>query len=136
MTEKQRQYWYIATLVVRSKVEDDPDVQTCDEQIRAIRAPDAEAAYKKALQIGKQEEHSYKSIDGQTVTRVFVGLENLEALEDSMHDGVEIRSRLFGHKTPASLVRSKVDLSVFSAENNPYSTQYKIKTENVPANDE
>jgi Domain of unknown function (DUF4288) len=136
MTAKTIQHWYIATLVVASRVEDDHDVQTCDEQIRAIRAPNAEVAYEKALRIGKNEENSYKNMYDQTVTWEFIGLENLEELDDSMHDGVEIRSRLFGHKDPSSLVRSKPNLSVFLAESNPYSTEYRIKTENIPASDE
>src|SRR5260221_8327196 len=114
MTDKQRQYWHIATLVVASKVEDGDDVQTCDEQIRAIRAPNAEIAYEKALQIGKREEHSYQNMYGQTVTWAFVGLDDLDELDNTMHDGVEIRSRLFGHRNPSSLVHPKADLSVFA----------------------
>ena len=134
MAGNQHQYWYIATLVIASKAGAD-EVQTCEEQIRAIRAPNAESAYEKALIVGKNEEHSYLNVYGQTVTWAFVGLENLEVVDDSMRDGVEIRSRLFGHKTPSKLVRSKAELSVFASENNPHNSEYKFKTENIPATD-
>ncbi|MBA3873805.1 MAG: DUF4288 domain-containing protein [Anaerolineae bacterium] len=136
MSEKQ--YWYIATLVIAIKVEDvgDDVDPTCEEQIRAIRAPNAEAAYEKALQIGKSEETAYLNMYGQTVTWTFVGLDDLDELDNRMHDGVEIRSRLFGHLTPTSLVRAKADLSVFAAESNPDGRGYRIKTENIPAGDE
>ena len=68
MADKQLQNWYIATLVIASKVENGVEVQTCEEQIRAIRAPNAEAAYEKAIEIGQHEEHSYQNMYGQTVT--------------------------------------------------------------------
>ncbi len=136
MTQKQRQYWYIATLVMASKVEDNSEDPTCEEQIRVIRAPNAEMAYEKALKIGKAEEHSYKNMYEQTVTWEFIGLDDLDELDNTMHDGVEIRSRLFGHRNPSSLVRSKADLSVFAAQSNPDSIYYRIKTENIPVPDE
>jgi hypothetical protein len=136
MKEKQKEYWYIATLVIAIKVEGGSDDPTCEEQIRAIRAPSAEMAYEKAIQIGKQQETSYENMYGKTVAWEFVGLDDLDELDNTMHDGVEIRSRLFGHRTPASLVRAKADLSVFAAGSNPYSSGYRIKTENVPVGDE
>ena len=136
MTDKQLQYWYIATLVIAIKSGTGGDDPTCEEQIRAIRAPNAEIAYEKALQIGKRQEDAYLNVYEQTVTWEFVGLDDLDELDNTMHDGVEIRSRLFGHRNPSSLVRSKADLSVFAAESNPYSSGYRIKTENIPASDE
>ena len=138
MGEKQRQHWYIATLVIACKVKggSDDDDPTCDEQIRLIRAPNAEIAYEKARQIGKHEELAYENIYGQTVRWAFVGLDDLDELDNTIHDGVEIRSRLFGHRSPLSLVRAKADLSVFAGENNPYPAEYRIKTENIPARDE
>ncbi len=136
MRKRERQYWYIATLVIAIKSGTGGNDPTCEEQIRAIRAPNAEAAYEKALKIGKGEEHSYLNMYGETVTWAFVGLDDLDELDNTMHDGVEIRSRLFGHRNPSSLVRSKADLSLFAAESNPYGNGYKIKTENVPVEDD
>ena len=51
MVKKERQQWYIATLVIASKDEDSSEVQTREEQIRAIHVPNADAVYEKALQI-------------------------------------------------------------------------------------
>ena len=118
------------------KVDAEGDHPTCDEQIRAIRAPNGEIAYEKALDIGRHQETSYQNMYGQTVTWEFVGLDDLDELDNTMHDGVEIRSRLFGHRTPSSLVRAKANLSVFAAESNSYGTGYRIKTENIPVPDE
>ena len=136
MVKKERQYWYVATLVIACRVEDDSEDLTCDEQIRIIRAPNAEIAYEKALKIGQDEENSYQNMYGQTVTWAFVGLDDLDELDNTIHDGVEIRSRLFGHRNPASLVRTKADLSVFGAGSNPYGVGYRIKTEDITVPDD
>ncbi len=44
--------WYIATLIIKSRVADDGGPFLCDEQIRLINAPSAEIALMKAIQIG------------------------------------------------------------------------------------
>jgi len=136
MAKSERQYLYIATLVIACRVEDGSEDLTCDEQIRIIRAPNAEVAYEKALQLGKGGETAYENRYGQKVTWEFVGLDDLDELDNTIHDGVEIRSRLFGHRNPASLVREKADLSVFAAGSNPYGVGYKIKTENITVEDD
>ena len=110
-----KKQWYVATLIVQCRVGDQQDGPfTCDEQIRLIRAVDAEEAYQKALQLGKGEEVVYQNSDGEDVFWEFVGLEDLEELFDkTISDGREIRSRLSEQDRPSELVCDKAALSVF-----------------------
>lgn len=118
--------WYVATLIMVCKVENEPGPWTCDEQICVIRATSEQLAYEKALQLGEDSATSYQNVYGQTVQWSFVGLGNLEEiLADAIRDGTEIRSRLFGHNEPSKLVLAKEQLSVFGAQNNPHSIHYK-----------
>ena len=118
--------WYVATLIMVCRVESKPGPWTCDEQICVIHAANEQLAYEKALKLGEGSTTSYQNEYGQTVRWAFEGLENLEEiLEDTLIDGTEIRSRLFGHNEPSKLVITKEQLTVFGAQNNPYSVHYK-----------
>ncbi len=99
--------WYVATLLVRIRVEDDQphEAYTCDEQIRVLRATNDTEAFEKAMALGRNEETSYKNGDGQSVFWEFVGLISLEPLmDDAIEDGTEIKSHLFSHVDSSSLV--------------------------------
>jgi hypothetical protein len=98
--------WYVATLIMRCRVNgDETGPWTCDEQIRLLQASDEETAYQKALALGKDEEHAYANTYDQTVSWEFVGLAGLdEVLDQSLHDGCEIRSRLFTDPDPTHLI--------------------------------
>lgn len=97
--------WYVATLLMQIRVAGDQvGPFTCDEQIRLLRAMDESTAYLKAMEIGRNEEHAYQNMYGQTVTWKFVGLVWLDELMDqAIEDGVEIKSRLFSHTEPSNL---------------------------------
>ena len=124
MSDKQK--WYVATLIVRCVVSDNSPPYTCDEQVHLLRAPDADSAYEKALKLGAKEECTYQNVDGENVHWQFVGLENLEDLEGTIRDGVEIRSRLFDCDDAADLTTPKSQLSVFLACSNPNSSEYQF----------
>jgi hypothetical protein len=116
MMEKQ---WYVATLILQCRIENTAQkLKTADEQVRVLRAPDIEAAYGKALQLGKNEEHSYENMYGQIVYWEFLGLADLEELplDETIEDGTEIKSRLLRKKDPMSLVQAKEHLTVFRWE--------------------
>ena len=71
--------WYVAKLVLQCRVGDgDMGPWTCDEQVRVIKATDDDHAYEKAIGLGKEEEHTYSNVDGETVSWTFIGLSNLE----------------------------------------------------------
>jgi len=123
--------WYVVTLIMKCTIEDKPQVPiTCLEQIHIIKAKNAEHAYQKALQLGKSQEHSYINHAGQNVSWKFVGMQNLEELlEESIHDGVEIRSRRLLLNDPEKMVAKKEGLTVFIAENIKNKTAEEILSE-------
>ena len=111
--------WYVAVLVVRITVDDDPEHEPAtDRQIRLIRAPDPETAYTRALVLGAQENRSYLNGDGRTVRWEFVGLADLDELQaPAPADEVEVYSeRLSGDAE--ELVRPKSALTIFWLEAN------------------
>jgi hypothetical protein len=115
--------WFVATIIVKCRVGDEPQADySCDEQIVLLKAPDEDAAYKKALKLGEEQETHYLNDEGETVYWEFLGLENLEELEEErITDGVEIRSRLRRLPKPEDLVRKKERMAVF------LTTTYKQK---------
>jgi hypothetical protein len=110
--------WYAATLIMRCRIEDNPQSPTtCLEQIHLIQAEEENLAYEKALQLGKSAEHSYKNYQGSDVYWEFVGLENLEEIfDETIQDGTEIRSRRLLVEDPLTLVRGKDGLTIFISE--------------------
>ena len=85
--------WYVAVVVMQSEIHAPvADPPLFDHQIRLLRAPNAEAAYERALFLGKSEEHSYKNVDGQKVGWKFLGLHDLIELDGDVRDGTEVYS--------------------------------------------
>jgi hypothetical protein len=58
--------WYLAELVIKITVADDPRNVVHQNRI-LIRADSAEEAYEKAIQFGKKEEISYDNLAGKAV---------------------------------------------------------------------
>ncbi len=87
-------HWYAASLVVASTVggvRSDNDL--LDLQVKLIRAPDLETARRRAIELGKQEDHSYPNADGEIVAWQFKGIHRIEELEDAtLVDGGEVFS--------------------------------------------
>ncbi|MEM6529276.1 MAG: DUF4288 domain-containing protein [Chloroflexota bacterium] len=96
--------WYAVTTILKIEVENAAPPYTCDEQIRLIHAESEILAFQKAVQIALAEETTYRNADGEIVRWSFVGIESLKYIEEGIINGVEIRSRLFGHANPKSLV--------------------------------
>ena len=92
MSSSDKQHWYVAVLVFESIVDHKGDyTPKTDVQYRLIRAMDAEAAYRRALELGAAERCSYKNPYGETCTWKFAGLEDLqEVVEGTLGDGVEV----------------------------------------------
>src|SRR5260221_3662734 len=111
--------WYVVEIIVRCRVGGAHKGRTLnDRQIKVLRASSHEAAYRRALSLGKAENHSYKNSAGEVVSWQFVGLGNLEVLhEREITDGTEIHSRL-ERSNPETKIRKKRDLTVFWFERN------------------
>lgn len=115
MNSDQRLRWYAAVVVVRARIDDASQYDyLIDHQVRLLRASDAEAAYVRALELGKAAEHSYKNGDGETVRWEFVGLADLDEIQGTaIEDGLEVYSwRQRGQAQEAVVPKDK--LAVFS----------------------
>jgi hypothetical protein len=119
MTDSQAMKWYVAVLVVASRVDDGrEDSPLVDLQYKLVRAADHESAYRRALGLGIAEAHSYKNADGANVSWEFAGLHDLrEVLDDELRDGVEVFSVL-ERAAPETFIRSKDQLEIFWIEAN------------------
>ena len=119
--------WYVAELIVVSRVGKSPKGKALyDRQIKVLRANDHEAAHRRCLQLGKEENHCYKNSAGETVYWRFAGLANLrELLDEQISDGTEIHSRL-ERGDPKSGIRHKRDLTVFWAKRNMKKTAAEL----------
>jgi hypothetical protein len=91
MASSLEMHWFVAVLVFESGIDGgwaDPSV---DVQFRLVRAADPEAAYKRALALGRDGEQGYENPYGQTCTWSFKGLKDLQEVdEDELADGVEV----------------------------------------------
>ncbi len=128
-----KKQWYAATLIMRDRVEDQQKSYTCDEQIRLIHARTAEKAYKKAYKLGKAQETVYLNVAGEMVYREFVGLQDLSLIEAALDDGAEIRSRIFSHDAPQTLVHTQNELSAFGM---PLGGEWRLVDETLPVRDD
>lgn len=119
MPGKSSPRWYVAVLVVQSRVGEAPSAERLvDLQYKLVRAADAEGAYEQALELGKLEATSYKNSEGQEVRWEFAGLYDLyEIDDDKLEHGTEIYSNLL-RRDPDDLVMPKDRLSVFWIEAN------------------
>ena len=115
--------WYVAELIVSCRVGKSSKGKTLyDRQVKVLRASTHEAAYQRALELGKEENHSYKNSTGEKVFWRFAGLGNLEVLQDKeISDGTEIYSRL-QRGDPKSEIRRKRDMTAFWGERNKHKT--------------
>jgi hypothetical protein len=106
--------FFVAVLVLQSRVGDWDDNPIVDHQVRIIEASDARSAYARALKLGEAENSTYKNRDGESVTWEFLGLSELDLLEQSqLRNGGEVfswRTRGPGRE----FVREKEELAVFA----------------------
>jgi len=90
--------WYIAELVMKMIVADDPR-NVVHQNLVLIRADAPEKAYEKALLLGKKSETSYENPEGKAVQITFEGLSDLDLIYEELEDGAEIA---FHYKTNVS----------------------------------
>ncbi len=112
-----RKKWFVTTIILKCEIAGEPSIAnewTCTEQVYMLREENRDAAYERALILGKSQETIYLNDEGQQVSWIFVGLEDLEELDDEIiKDGTEIWGRVFHTNDPDSLVVDKNGLSVF-----------------------
>jgi hypothetical protein len=109
--------WFMAVLVRGSFLDGVlNDEEPGDLLYRLIQAPDAEAAYEKAMQLGQESRDEYQSDDGKTYMLQFLGLADLTEVQAAqLADGVEVYSQLTAGR-PSDMVVEKEELTVFEPD--------------------
>jgi hypothetical protein len=107
--------WYTAVLVRAADAGGPLEKSRVGDLLyRLIEAPDAEAAYSRALEIGAASTEPFTDDDGTTATFRFIGLAGLLELPGPPADGAEVYSQLLPGP-PARAVVRKAELAVFAA---------------------
>jgi hypothetical protein len=118
MAERKTKRWYLAVLVVTSRVGDCRTTPLVDLQYRLLQAADTEGAYRRALELGAAQAHSYQNADGEGVHWEFIGLNDLrELLQPDLYDGVEVFNTL-RREAPEDFLCPKAKLQAFWFETN------------------
>jgi hypothetical protein len=82
---------YLAKLVFHVSILDDKSKVEFDEQVRLIKAPNAESAYIKAKILGKHNDISFVNENGKTISWKFIDVTDIICLSDK-ENGDEIFS--------------------------------------------
>jgi hypothetical protein len=106
--------WFVAVLVHRTKIQSDPGYEPLRElSFRLIDALDAELAYARALELGRQAAISYRNVQGENLEWEFLGLADLRAVDpETLSDGAEIYAQFY-RDAPSFVPVPKQSLSVF-----------------------
>jgi hypothetical protein len=106
--------WYAAVLILKGVAGPGwADERLTERQLRLVRATDPDAAYERALQLGRDAEHEYKNEAGERVHWQFLGLAELAEIDDAeLRDGSEVLST-YSSKDAELLTRPKDELAVF-----------------------
>jgi len=108
--------WFTAALVRGAHIVGPAsDAAIGDLVCKLIEAPDAEAAYARALELGEASTETYVDDDGIEITYGFVGLAALEQLPAPPTDGMQLLTTALPG-APGRLVVSKGDLAVFQSD--------------------
>lgn len=108
--------WFTAVLVRGAHVEGVHEpARMGDLLYRVIQAPDAEAAYALAFELGAASTEPYTDDDGVAATFRFLGLAGLMEIPGAPTDGAEVYSQLVP-TAPGSLVVERDELAVFARE--------------------
>jgi Domain of unknown function (DUF4288) len=81
--------WYISELIMEITVTGDPRNVIHRNHV-LISATSSEEAYSKAVLLGKGGETSYKNPHGEDVRIRFVGIADLDEIDDELEDGAEV----------------------------------------------
>lgn len=123
--------WYAAVLILKGLVGPGwDDERLTERQLRLVRASDADAAYERALALGREAEHEYANEDGEKVRWRFVGLAELVELDDpELRDGSVVLSACTS-KDAELLARPREELAVFWTRANAERTARDLLDEN------
>ena len=103
--------WYLAKLVFNISIDNGNNNRQFDEQTRMIQAPDIEAAFYKARNLGKKHEESFMNSENSVVEWKFIDVVEIYAL-NSVKDGDEIYSITHEKTDAGNFIRYVQDKSM------------------------
>ncbi|MBO9155081.1 DUF4288 domain-containing protein [Chitinophaga sp. GCM10012297] len=86
-------YWFVAKIVYQIICGKGEHLPQFDEQLRLISAVNKKEAWKKAVEIGEQEQYAFRNQKQELVEWRFINVPELSAL-DELKDGMELYSRV------------------------------------------
>lgn len=107
--------WFLADLVMENRVDEDPR-NVVHVNTMLVEAGSAEEAWEKALELGRDQEHTYLNTDKKQVNVRFRGLGDLYVVYGKLEHGSEL---IYQEKVDvpeeklATMVPAKHELSVF-----------------------
>lgn len=107
--------WYLADIVIEHRITNEPQ-NVIHINTSLIQASSPEEAYAHAQTLGHEMEETYENTDGDLVTVIFRGLQNLLVIYDDLEHGAELAySKKFGLSEAAvqALLTAKSELAVF-----------------------
>jgi Domain of unknown function (DUF4288) len=105
--------WYMAVIVRGSFTEHGHVRERMGDLLyKLVEAPDAEAAYEKAVALGEAAVDTYNDEEGVEVTLRYLGLADLMEIAGPPDDGAEVYSQAINTK-PWERVLAKEALTVF-----------------------
>ena len=105
--------WYMAIIVRGSFTEQGHDRERMGDLLyKLVEAPDAEAAYGKAVALGEAAVDTYNDEEGVEVTLRYLGLADLMEIAGPPDDGAEVYSQAINTK-PGQRAVEKEALTVF-----------------------
>ena len=105
--------YYIAKLIWQIKIPTNSISSEFDEQLRIVKACNAEEAIKKALQIGHDNEETFINSKGEHVSWLFINVEFVKEIV-SFDDGTEICSQTINATDASQFIK---DIHVKAALN-------------------
>lgn len=103
--------WYLAKLIFNINIDKGSNNKQFDEQTRMIQAPNIEAAFYKARNLGKKHEESFINNENSLVEWKFIDVAEIYAL-NSVKDGEEIYSVTHEQENANSFIRYIQDKSM------------------------
>ena len=101
--------WFCASVLLRSEVKTDrigKDNVEFEERLFLLQADEISEAHEKALEIGRNLDHSYENVGGQSVNWTFRRLIRVcEVSDDELKAGSEVFFRRLGRREGEDLDR-------------------------------
>jgi hypothetical protein len=103
--------WYLAKLIFNISIDNGKNNKQFDEQTRMIQAPNIEAAFYKARNLGRKHEESFITKENSLIEWKFIDVTEIYAL-NSIKDGEEIYSITHEKDNAKNFIRYVQDKSM------------------------